>query len=270
MMLMTATWGLGYAALAISLATSSILFLTQQYRAAIKRVALGLLASSTLLLWSSQAIRIVRGHGWPFQTPADLATGIVLLQLGVYVGWSIITRRHQAAWFVSAIALALLSYAVIEQPPTFSTQPFPSPGVRVGTILNLGGGAFLALASAASLSNVVLSRRDRTSTADTGTHERTEGDNDLVSEAFVRLALLCLAASLAIDTWWLQKIGLGNVNDAQQAGIAITWMVYFFAIRLRAQPDWRGWPWTAIVTVGFGCTLPILLNVSWLETPLSF
>jgi hypothetical protein len=269
MMLLTATWGLGYAALAISLATSSLLFFTQNYRVVIQRVVLGLLVSGTILLWSSQAIRIIRGHGWPFQTPADLATGIVLLMLAVYAGWSVVARQHQAAWFVSAIAFALLSYVVIKQPPTLSTQPLPSPGVRADTLLNLGGGAFLALASAASLSNVVLPRRGRVPTADKDAHKGAWGDNDLVSEAFVRLALLCLASSLAVDTWWLQKIGLGNPNDAQQAGIAITWMVYFFAIRLRTQPDWRGWPWTAIVTVGFGCTLPILLNVPWLEMPLS-
>jgi hypothetical protein len=85
----------------------------------------------------------------------------------------------------------------------------------------------------------------------------------------VRGALFCLAASLAIDTWWLQKVGLGNINDAQQAGIAVTWMVYFIAIRLRTQPDWKGWPWTALVTVGFACTLPILLNVPWLELTLA-
>jgi hypothetical protein len=193
--------------------------------------------------------------------------------LAIYVGWSSVTRQHRAAWFVSVIAFALLSYVVIEQLPTLSTQPFPSPGVRAGTLLNLGGGAFLALASAASLSNMLLPRRelprrDRAPAAGTNAHEATARDTNLASEAFVRLALLCLASSLAIDTWWLQKIGLGNVNDAQQAGIAITWMVYFVAIRLRAQPNWRGWPWTAIVTVGFGCTLPILLNVPWLEAPL--
>jgi hypothetical protein len=84
----------------------------------------------------------------------------------------------------------------------------------------------------------------------------------------VRGALFCLAVSLAIDTWWLQKVGLGNVNDAQQAGIAVAWMVYFVAIRLRSHSDWKGWPWTAILAVGFCCTLPILLNMPWLETTL--
>jgi hypothetical protein len=207
-------------------------------------------------------VRFTRGHGWPFQSPADLATGIAVLLLTLYLGWSLATSHRRAAWFVSITALALLSYALMRQPPTLSTQPFPSLGIRAGTILNLGGGAFLALAAAASLANLVFSPS-----------HPPEGPganaNDRASEAFVRGALFCLAMSLAIDTWWLQKVGLGNANDAQQAGIAVTWMVYFVAIRLRAQPDWKGWPWTAIVTVGFWCTLPILLNVPWLEMTLA-
>jgi hypothetical protein len=77
-----------------------------------------------------------------------------------------------------------------------------------------------------------------------------------------------LAFSLAIDTWWLQKVGLGNANDAQQAGIALAWMVFFVALRLRAHPRWRGWPWAAILTVGFICVLPILINAPWLEKTL--
>ena len=258
MMLLTATWSLGYAALVIAVATLSYLFFTQRHKATGPRVAQVLLFTGTILLWTSLVIRIIRGHGWPFHSPADLATGIALLLLATYLCWRILTRQHRAAWFVSVIALALLSYALIEQPPTLSTQPFPPPGVRTGTVLNLGGGALLALAAAASLAPLVHHRTER---ADTSA-------NDRASEAFVRVALFCLAMSLAIDTWWLQKVGLGNVNDAQQAGIAVTWMVYFIAIRLRTQPDWKGWPWTAIVTVGFCCTLPILLNVPWLEMTL--
>ena len=84
----------------------------------------------------------------------------------------------------------------------------------------------------------------------------------------VRIALLCLAVGLAIDTWWLQKVGLGTKNDAQQAGVAIAWMVYFIAVRLRASPRWRGWPWVSILIVGFVCTLPILMDVPWLGNSL--
>jgi hypothetical protein len=81
--------------------------------------------------------------------------------------------------------------------------------------------------------------------------------------------LVCLAIGLAIDTWWLQEIGLGNENDAQQAGIAIAWMIYFVALRLRTNSRWRGWPWAAVITAGFLCTLPILLDVSWLDASIS-
>ena len=80
--------------------------------------------------------------------------------------------------------------------------------------------------------------------------------------------LVCLAVSLAIETWGLQKIGLGTNGDAQQAGIAIAWMVYFVALRLRSSPRWRGWPWASVLLVGFACSLPILIDVPWLAMPL--
>lgn len=268
MILLTATWSLGYAALVIIAAALSYTHLTQRHNPAVRWAAQILLAISTLLLWASLVIRYIRGHGWPFQSPADLAAGIALLLLAFYIIWSLTARHHQAAWFVSIIALALLSYALIEQPPTLSTQPFPSLGIRIGTVLNLSGGALLALAAAASLASLI-PPANRRPTLENQPEAPGVRANDRASEVFVRGALLCLALSLAIDTWWLQKVGLGNANDAQQAGIAITWMVYFVAIRLRAQPDWKGWPWAAIVTVGFGCTLPILLNVPWLEMTLA-
>jgi hypothetical protein len=262
MMLLTATWSLGYAALVIAAVALSYTHLTHRHTTAGQRAAQILLVAGTLLQWTSLVIRYTRGHGWPFQSPADLATGIALLLLTLYLGWSLVTRYHQAAWFVSIIAAALLSYTLIRQPPTLSTQPLLSVGIRTGTVMNLGGGALLALAAASSIASLALSPSRQPEASSTTA-------NDRASEAFVRGALFCLAMSLAIDTWWLQKVGLGNANDAQQAGIAVAWIVYFVAIRLRVQPDWRGWPWTAIVTVGFMCTLPILLNVPWLEMTLA-
>jgi hypothetical protein len=97
---------------------------------------------------------------------------------------------------------------------------------------------------------------------------KTPAASERATAILVRVALLCLAVTLAIDTWWLQMVGLGNKSDAQQAGIAIAWMVYFVALRLRASPRWRGWPWAMILIGGFVCTLPILLDVPWLESQL--
>ena len=45
-------------------------------------------------------------------------------------------------------------------------------------------------------------------------------------------------------------------------------MIYFLALRLRASPRWQGWPWTAILMVGFVCTLPIVIDAPWLEITL--
>lgn len=262
MMLLTATWSLGYAALAVSLAILNYQSFFKRQNRPGQVAAQALLLLSTIALWTSLALRMVRGHGWPFSSPADLATGIALLMLVFHAGWSLVTSQRGAAPFVSAIAFALLSYVLSRQSPTLSTVPYPSAGVRLGTMFNLAGGAFLALAAATGLSTLINQPGSQK-------HDLARAAYDRASEAFVRGALFCLAASLAIDTWWLQKVGLGNINDAQQAGIAVTWIVYFVAVRLRAQPDWKGWPWTALLIVGFACTLPILLNVPWLEMPLS-
>jgi hypothetical protein len=262
MMLLTAAWTLGYTALITCAAVLLYQLLSKSHHRGVQLAAQILLVTSTLLLWTSLVMRAMRGHGWPFQSPADLATGIALLMLLLYTSWSLSTRQQAAAVFVSTIAWLLLSFALIQQPLSLSTQPYPSPGVRIGTLLNLAGGALLALGAATSLSALIGLTGPRVPSTD-------QQVDDQSSEAFVRVALFCLAGSLAIDTWWLQKVGLGNINDAQQAGIAVTWMVYFVAIRLRSQPDWKGWPWTALVTVGFVCTLPILLNVPWLESTLA-
>ena len=119
----------------------------------------------------------------------------------------------------------------------------------------------LAMAAASGLAHVIRTWR---SPFTAGAGDAEQGSEE-ASEILVRTALLCLAIGLAIDTWWLQKVGLGNENDAQQAGIAIAWMIYFVALRLRSSPRWRGWPWASILTVGFICTLPILMDVPWLD-----
>jgi hypothetical protein len=131
--------------------------------------------------------------------------------------------------------------------------------------LNACAASLLALAAAISLTNTVLAWHRP---APQGGQSAVAGAEERTSEILVRVTLVCLAASLAIDTWWLQKVGLGGGGDAQQAGIAIAWMVFFVALRLRTSSRWRGWPWASLLAVGFVCTLPILLNVPWLDNTL--
>jgi hypothetical protein len=194
-------------------------------------------------------------------TPADSALGIALLLLLVHTVWSLFAHSKNTALTVSIIALALLSYGLSQYPQGPLTEPLTPTISLVSKALNLSGGSLLALAAAQSVALLLDNAQRHTMLAD---HRREEQ----ASEILVRTALLFLAASLAIDTWWLQKVGLGTENDVQQAGIAISWIVHFVALRLRTSPRWRGWPWASILLVGFICTLPILLDVSWLESKL--
>jgi hypothetical protein len=173
--------------------------------------------------------------------------------------------RIQFMWpAVAAVALLLLSSGLGHYAQAPLTEPVPPPGVLVESLLNTLGGSLLALAAASSVAGWL----PRNSSGLTAKQARSAETGTDGSEKLVRGALLCLALSLAIDTWWLQKVGLGAIDDAQQAGLAVSWVVYFVALRLRSSPQWRGWPWTAMLVAGFVCTLPMLIQVSWLGTPL--
>jgi hypothetical protein len=262
MIVVTAWWSLGFAALMVAIVAFG-------WSALRRDKALGLTgqvltATGTLILWIGLISRAAKGDGWPFASPADLAIGIALLTLSIYLGCSLAWRDIRSGFAVTAIALILLAYGLGQQHAMPVAQPPPSTGIRASTLLNVCGGSLLALAAAFSLTNL----GSRWMLAQDEEQPSPAPIDDRVSEALVRGALICLAISLAIDTWWLQKVGLGNANDAQQAGLAIVWMVYFFALRLRIHPRWREWPWATFLAVGFLCTLPILINAPWLENTL--
>jgi len=259
MIVVTAWWSLGFAALMVAVVAFG-------WSALRRDKALGLTgqvltATGTLILWIGLISHVIKGLGWPFTSPADLAIGIALLTLFIYLGCSLAWRDIRHGFAVTAIALLLLGYGLGQQPITPAVQLPPPTGVRVSTLLNVCGGSLLALAAAFSLTYLIT----RWMAQQEGQPSSPAPVDDRVSEALVRGALICMALSLAIDTWWLQKVGLGNANDAQQAGLAIAWIVYFAALRLRIHPHWREWPWATVLTVGFVCTLPILINASWLE-----
>jgi hypothetical protein len=195
---------------------------------------------------------------------ADTAMGIAALLLLLHTGWSLFSHRQETSLLVTIISLALLAYALSQFPQGPVTRALTSRASLLSNALYICGGGLLALAAATGLSHVMRASRLPRWVAPGAAAQETEE----ASEMLVRTALLCLAVGLAIDTWWLQKVGLGNENDAQQAGIAIAWMVYFVAVRLRASPRWRGWPWVSILIVGFLCTLPILMDVPWLGNSL--
>jgi len=262
MVMVTAWWGMGYAALIV--ATIAYGWPGPDRRGLAPRVADVFVAISALLLWSGAVSRAFVGHGWPFVSPADRASAIGLLLLPIYLVWRQIARRAESGLAVAAVALLLLSYGLGHYAQAPLTEPVPPPGVLVESLLNTLGGSLLALAAASSVAGWL----PRNSSGLTAKQARSAETGTDGSEKLVRGALLCLALSLAIDTWWLQKVGLGAIDDAQQAGLAVSWVVYFVALRLRSSPQWRGWPWTAMLVAGFVCTLPMLIQVSWLGTPL--
>jgi len=269
-----AWWGLGYGALLVAVVAYGRHFL-QHYafrgepaspveRVALQRVGKSLTMVSTILLGTGVVSRALEGQGWPIVSAADAAAGIAGLALLLQTVWALSSRADGPGLAATCMALLLLSYGLARFPVAPVVVPF-RPVAVLSDALNLGAGAFLALAAAFSLTAVVSARlADRPLTAG----RASPREDDPASEMLVRAALFCLAVSLAVDTWWLQKIELGRSGGVQQAGIAIVWMVYFVALRLRSSPRWRGWPWASVLLVGFVCALPILIDVPWLALPL--
>lgn len=290
MMILAAWWGLGYSALMVSTITFGWYLLRRDKAIGLAGLILTLIG--TALLWIGLVSRVVQGNEWPLVSSADLAAGIALIMLLLYSLWKLSSHELETGLTVTAIALVLFAYGLGQQSlPLYAQRApsmgaSPSTGALLGTLLKLCGGSLLALAAAISVTPLIegwlpwrtraqpvysadglVQSPDRSSVQ--AAHDQDEqADLQQVSEMLVRAALLCLALSLALDTWWLQKVGLGNAKDAQQAGIALAWMVYFIALRLRSNPRWRGWPWAAILSIGFACILPILIDAPWLEKTL--
>ena len=269
-----AWWGLGYAALLVSLVVYARQVLRDRVRqpgslstqdTIAGRIAWSLSALSTVLLWTGFVARGRAGHGWPIVTVADATAAIALWSLLVHTVCSLLAPRLDAGLATVSLSLLLLSYGLSRFPAAPVTLPLRLDASLLSGALNILGAALLGLAAAYSVTSVLGAYyAGRRGAADT----QTAAQRDRASEALVRAALLCLAIGLAVDTWWLQEVGLGREGDVQQAGIAIAWIVYFAALRLRSSMRWRGWPWASILTVGFFCILPILLDAAWLGNSL--
>jgi uncharacterized membrane protein len=274
-MISAAWWGLGYGALLVAVVAYGRHFLQHHIfrgeraspveQMASQRVGESLVVVSTVLLGTGVVSRALRGHGWPIVSAADAAAGMAVLVLLLQTVWVLTSRRDGPGLAAASIALLLLSYGLARVPVAPVVVPFRPVVSILSEALNLAGGALLALAAAFSLAAFLSARL--AGLVPIATRASLRGD-DPASEMMVRAALLCLAVSLAVDTWWLQKVELGRAGEAQQAGIAIVWMVYFVALRLRSSPRWRGWPWASVLLVGFACALPILIDVPWLALPL--
>lgn len=275
-MVMTAAWwGLGYGALLVAVVAYGRHFLrsclfglepqSPVKAVASQRVGESLIVVSTVLLGAGLLSRALRGRGWPIVSAADAAAAMAVLVLLLHTICLLSSAGKSPGLPAASIALLLLSYGLAGLPVAPVVVPFRPAVSLVSDALNLAGGALLALAAAFGLSALVSAH---TAGAPLPPQRDSSTADDPASETMVRAALLCLAVSLAIDTWWLQKIELGRAGEAQQAGIAVLWMVYFVALRLRSSPRWRGWPWTSVLLVGFACALPILIDAPWLAMPL--
>lgn len=259
---MAALWGLGHAAVAAAAAAWGWLTVRSCRAAGLSgQVSMTL---GVMLLVASLTVRAIRGHGWPLISSADTAAGIAIVMLLVYLVWASWSGEYGPGLVVAALSLILLTWATVAQFQS-ATRPWRVESTLISGMLNMVGGACLGLAAAVGLYD--LGRRGL-QTRLSRWHWATVSAN--AGELSVRAALLFLAVALALDVWWGQKLDLGVTRNAQQAGTAIAWMVYFVAVRLRSHLFWRGWAWSAVLVIGFVCILPILLNVSWLETTLTW
>lgn len=263
---MIAVWsGLGYAALVVAaFVLGRYIWRNERVLGLTGQLLIGL---GVLFLGAGILTRALKGHGWPFVSWTDVAAGTALLMLFFYLGWVMISKSPSVGFTIVVLALVLLSFGLAQQAKAPVTIPFRPVKARLSLLSTMCGAACLALAAALGASDLA---RGLLENRLPGWRWMTQKTSAGASEAFVRWALFFLAIGLAIDVWWVQKLDLGMTGSAQQAGIAIAWVIYFIAVRFYSHPRWRGWPWATFLIVGFICVLPILLNVPWLEKTLSF
>ncbi len=260
---LAAYWGLGAAALTVA----AVLLIAHLLHGQDTLAAAGqlLTAVGLLLFTAGLTLRAVRGHGWPFVSWNDTAAGMATLMLLIYLAWSIATRNPGGGAVAVPIALGLAALGIARQIKSPVTLPMGQLDAVISSGATLLGGAFLALSAVTGLSGlarlVLKARLGQGAWISAQTATRW-------GEVWVRCGLFFLAAGLAVDVWWVQQFDLNLTDNAQQAGIAVAWMIYFIALRLKGQPRWQGWAWDAIQVIGFVCTLPILLDVPWLNQPL--
>lgn len=265
-MLLAICWGLGYAAVVVAAALLGGSFIRNDR-------ALGLtgqlfLAPGAALPVTGLITQAMRSHAWPLATWMDTAVGIGLLMIVFYLAWTLLPSAHNASQYslgfvITLIAAILILWGLHRQGQTMIVNTATPINLLASQALIMCGGAFLGLSASGGLTDlggIVLNKR----------LPHWLPVEISVNETFVRWALFFLAIGLAVDVWWVQDPNSGLIGNAQQAGIAIAWMIYFIALRLKTYPRWQRWAWAGILVVGFVCILPILLNVPWLEKTFKF
>lgn len=258
-----AYWGLAEAALVVA-----TVLLTGHMLNGRRAWALGgqlLTLAGVLLLGVALTLRGARGHGWPIVSWADTAAGIGVLMLLVYLIWSSATGSECSGAPIVPIALGLAVLGAAQQVTAPVTMLLSQTDRIVGSSATLLSGAFLGLSAGTGLSGLARLALQRRFAHGRWLDERTAMR---WGEIWVRCGLLFLVVALVADVWLGQQFDLDAANNARQAGIAIGWMIYFVALRLKSHPRWQSWAWDAVQVIGFACMLPILLDVPWLNQPL--
>ena len=166
MIAMAAWWGLGFAALVVSVAARGWHMLKRR-QSSLLRTGQVLSAVGTVLLWTGLVSRAIKGRGWPIVTPADMAMAIALLLLLLHTLWSLVSSRPETGLAVTLVTVALLTYA-LSQFPQGPVTSMLSKASMFSDLLYACGGSLLAMAAAASLTYALRVRRTQ------GSPERTD------------------------------------------------------------------------------------------------
>jgi|GEM_PF-4638511 len=262
---LAAYWGLGEAALAVA-GVLLVGYMLQGWRAWARSGQL-LVIVGEVFLGAALILRGVRGHGWPITFWPDMAAGIGVVMLLVYLVWSSATRNPSTGAVTVPVALGLSLLGAAQQVTAPVTTPMSNLNLVLSSGATLLGGAFWGLSASIGLSGLIRLALKTRFIRGCWLPARV---GSRWSEIWVRGGLIFLAIGLAIDVWWVKPLDLVATDNVRQGGIAIAWMIYFIALRLKNHPRWQGWAWDAIQVIGFACTLPILLDVPWLNQPLIF
>lgn len=257
-----------YALLAYAFLWISLLFYLWSVRA--NNFWGGWVATGTVIIsWGLLTIGLVQrglsaGH-WPLTTPYEFALCWVWVMMAIYLLLAISWREWRAGGFGLAIALLVMTYAVLRPADKQAIAPLlpalRSPWLQLHVLTTMLG--FGAFGVAAGLGLLQLIKWNALAEESTQTLTRDEVERTMyraVALGFPWLTLGILTGAIWAQAAWGRYWGW----DPKETWALMTWLWYLLILHVYPLRSWRGRRLAALVVTGFGMVVFTFIGVPWL------
>jgi cytochrome c-type biogenesis protein CcsB len=230
----------------------------------------GWVATGTVIIsWGLLTIGLVQrglsaGH-WPLTTPYEFALCWVWVMMAIYLLLAISWREWRAGGFGLAIALLVMTYAVLRPADKQAIAPLlpalRSPWLQLHVLTTMLG--FGAFGVAAGLGLLQLIKWNALAEESTQTLTRDEVERTMyraVALGFPWLTLGILTGAIWAQAAWGRYWGW----DPKETWALMTWLWYLLILHVYPLRSWRGRRLAALVVTGFGMVVFTFIGVPWL------